>query len=312
MLNREYEYVSAIAQAKTLSGAALRLGVSQPALTRFLQKEEAELGVSLFQRIDNRMVLTQAGECYLEYVKQIFNLEIRMKASLEDIARVDRGRLRLGIPIIRRPFTIFSVIPAFKRKYPGVDLTVSEMASDELEAALEQLSLDCVAVNVSRKRDCFEYIPIAKEEYVLAVHKDHPLAAQARHSEKYKYPVVRPEQLAGCAFIMLEPDHRIRQFANSILDGRRIDYTISMQSRILDGALEAVANNLGCTFTPEIPLSYIRGSRNIRYLSLDAPGTQYEFSLLYRRGAYLSPCVRDFFEMFVIAYRNQTEGDYYG
>lgn len=313
MLNREYEYISAIVQEGTLSGAAVQLGVSQPALTRFLQKEEGELGTALFQRIDNRMTLTYAGECYLEHIKQIFAIQAHMRAELDDIARMDRGRLRMGITGIRRPFTIFSVIPQFKQKYPNVDLTLSEFASNKLEEMLEGLELDCVAVNVTRKRDCFEYLPIAREEYVLAVHKDHPLLQAAERSDRFKYPVIRPGQLEGGSFIMLGKVHRIRQFADSILDGNRISYSISMQSLTLDGALEAVANNLGCTFTPEVMLSYIRGSRNIRYLSLDTPGTGYDFSLLYRKGAYLPPSTQDFLSMFRDAFRNQREsGDYYG
>lgn len=313
MLNREYEYVSAIAREGTLSGAAVQLGVSQPALTRFLQKEEGELGTALFQRIDNRMVLTYAGECYLEHIKQIFAIQAHMRAALDDIARMDRGRLRMGITGIRRPFTIFSVIPQFKQKYPNIDLTLNEFASDRLETMLEGLELDCIAVNVTKKRDCFEYLPIAREEYVLAVHKDHPLLRAAERSDKFKHPVVRPDQLKGNSFIMLGKAHRIRQFADSILDGNRIGYSTSMQSLTLDGALEAVANDLGCTFTPEVMLSYIRGSKNIRYLSLDSPGTGYEFSLLYRKGAYLPPSTEDFLTMFRDAFRNQSESEvYYG
>lgn len=313
MLNREYEYVSAIAREGTLSGAAVQLGVSQPALTRFLQKEEGELGTALFQRIDNRMVLTYAGECYLEHIKQIFAIQAHMRAALDDIARMDRGRLRMGITGIRRPFTIFSVIPQFKQKYPNIDLTLNEFASDRLETMLEGLELDCIAVNVTKKRDCFEYLPIAREEYVLAVHKDHPLLRTAERSDKFRHPVVRPDQLEGNSFIMLGKTHRIRQFADSILDGNRIGYSTSMQSLTLDGALEAVANDLGCTFTPEVMLSYIRGSKNIRYLSLDSPGTGYEFSLLYRKGAYLPPSTEDFLTMFRDAFRNQSESEvYYG
>ena len=306
---REYEYVSAIAREGTLSGAAVQLGISQPALTRFLQKEEGELGTALFQRIDNRMVLTYAGECYLEHIKQIFAIQAHMRAALDDITRMDRGRLRVGITGIRRPFTIFSVIPQFKKKYPSIDLTLNEFASDKLEEMLEGLELDCIAVNVTKKRDCFEYLPVAREEYVLAVHKDHPLVQAAERSDRFKYPVVRPGQLEGCSFVMLGKAPRIRQFADSILDGNRIGHSISMQSRTLDGALEAVANDLGCTFTPEIMLSYIRGARNIRCLSLDTPGTGYEFSLLYRKGAYLPPSTQDFLEMFRSAFRSQRENE---
>lgn len=306
---REYEYVSAIAREGTLSGAAVQLGISQPALTRFLQKEEGELGTALFQRIDNRMVLTYAGECYLEHIKQIFAIQAHMRAALDDITRMDRGRLRVGITGIRRPFTIFSVIPQFKKKYPSIDLTLNEFASDKLEEMLEGLELDCIAVNVTKKRDCFEYLPVAREEYVLAVHKDHPLVQAAEHSERFKYPVVHPGQLEGCSFVLLSKSHRIRQFADSILDGNRISYSISMQSRTLDGALEAVANDLGCTFTPEVMLSYIRGAQNIRCLSLDTPGTGYEFSLLYRKGAYLPPSTQDFLTIFQEAFQSQSGGE---
>lgn len=306
MSNREYEYVAAIAQEGTLSGAALQLGVSQPALTRFLQKEENNLGTALFQRIDNRMVLTYAGECYLEHVKQIFAIQTHMRAALDDIAKMDYGRLRVGIPGIRRPFTIFSVIPQFKQKYPSIDLTLIETASDNLEEMLEQLRLDCIAVNVTKKRDIFEYIPISRQEYVLAVHKDNPLVKKAVVSDKFRYPVIEPEQLEGSSFIMLSRSHRIRQFADSILDANQISYTTSMHSRTLDGALEAVANDLGCTFTPEVLRSYIRGAQNIRFLSLDTTDNGYEFSLLYRKGAYLTPSTQEFMRMFQTAFHEQS------
>ncbi|MBE6909983.1 MAG: LysR family transcriptional regulator [Ruminococcaceae bacterium] len=302
MLNREYEYVAAIAQEGTLSGAALRLGVSQPALTRFLQKEETELGTALFQRINNRMIPTYAGECYLDYIEQIFLLQKRMMATMADIAKSDLGRLRVGITGIRRPFTIFSVIPQFKKKYPEIDLTLSECASDDLERMLEELTLDCIAVNVTKQREEFTYIPIAQEEYVLAVHKDDPLLGRAKKKKGSKYPSIRPDQLADSSFIMLSRHHRIRQFADAVLDGNRIPYHVSMTSRNLDSALEAVANNLGATFTPEVQLAYILGSKNIRYLSIDTPGTAYQFCLAYRKGAYLQPCAKDFMELFQSAF----------
>ena len=110
---------------------------------------------------------------------------------------------------------------------------------------------------------------------------------------------------------MLGKEHRIRQFADGVLDANRIGYTVSMHSRTLDGALEAVANGLGCTFTPEVLLSYIRGSKHIRYLSLDTPGTEYEFCLVYRKGAYLPPSTKEFLQMFETAFHEQEAVSYY-
>ena len=145
---------------------------------------------------------------------------------------------------------------------------------------------------------------------VMLIGKIHHLYDQIGISDFLQCRTKRFHQSMGQ---LINKAHRIRQFADSVLEGGRIGYSTSMQSLTLDGALEAVANNLGCAFTPEVLLSYIRGSRNIRYLSLDMPGTEYDFSLLYRKGAYLPPSTEDFLTMFRDAFRNQSGNEvYYG
>ena len=302
MYDREYDYVSAIARAGSLSGAALELGVSQPALTYFLKKEEEKLGTPLFQRVSNCMVLTYAGECYMENVEKIVAIQKKMLEAIADIAKLDRGRIRFGIPAIRRPFTISSVIPEFKKRYPNIDLFLVELPSDALEEKLENMELDCIAVNITRKRDCFDYTELGRECYVYATRKNSELCKKAQLREGFRFPVIKPEQLEDEKFIMLERQHRIRQFADRILEGAKIKPAISMYSRSLDGALEAVVNGLGGTFTPLTMPEHIKHGENIRFLSLDAEDTEYDFSLVCRKGAYLPPSTRDFMNIFKSAY----------
>ncbi len=305
MYDREYEYVSAIARVGTLSGAAVELGVSQPALTHFLKREEKELGTSIFQRIDNRLVLTYAGECYMENVQKILEIQSRMRATIQDIARVNQGRLRMGVPSIRRAFSIFEVIPEFKKRYPTIDLSLVEQSSSVLEEMLENLELDCIAVNVTRRKDSFGYLPILKERYVLAVHKDSPLLEKAQEVPGYPYPLLQPEALNGQDFLMLGRENRVRQFSESVLEANHVNYTATMHLRTLNGALEAVANGLGCTFTSDIMPQYVRGGENLRFLCVDTPKTEYEFCLIYRKGAYLPPSTLDFMQIFRSAFLRQ-------
>ena len=75
MYDRDYEYIMAIAQTGTLSRAAVSLGISQPALTRFLQKEEQTINTKLFQKTSGRLTLTYAGECYINYIKKILSIQ---------------------------------------------------------------------------------------------------------------------------------------------------------------------------------------------------------------------------------------------
>ena len=305
MTERKYEYIMAIVNTGTLSKAAIALGVSQPALSQFLQKEEALVGSKIFQKIDNRMVLTYAGECYVEYTKKILALQNEMMTTLEDIARSEKGRIRIGIPTIRRPYTILSVIPAFREKYPDIDIMLTENNSSILEKMLEEMQLDVIAVDVAKYNQNFTYRQIAQEEIVLAVPADHPLVRQAKKTESRRYPAVKPEDLATHSFIFLPPGSRNREFAERILVTGKIECRTAMVAKTLESALEAVSVGLGITFTPEVPLSYIRNSRNLRYLSVESPHNQYDFDLVFRRNAYISPGLKDFSNIFIQNYHKE-------
>ena len=311
MYNREYEYVIAIAREGNLSKAAVSLGVSQPALTRFLQREEADIGTKLFQKVGGQMVLTYAGECYVSHIQEILSLQTKMLTTIQDISKEEKGRLRIGVPAIRRPYTIFSVIPLFREKYPSIDITMNENGSNQLEEMLDDLKLDVIAVNIVKQKDNFIYHKVADEEFVLAVPASSSLLELAQVTEGRKYPVIHPEQLKSESFILLNSSHRIRQFADRLFTTQKIDYKTSMVARSLESALEAVSVNLGVTFTPEIPLKYVRNSQNIRYLSLDMTGNNYEFDLVLRKGTYVTPSMQDFIDIFTQNYTKEMQGYYH-
>ena len=75
---RDYTYVQMIAQYKTFSRAADALYISQPSLSKFLQKLEEELGTPLFKRVNKQMYPTYAGERFLETGQSIFALQNRL------------------------------------------------------------------------------------------------------------------------------------------------------------------------------------------------------------------------------------------
>lgn len=95
---RELRYVVAIAESGTISKAADTLYVAQPSLSKFLQNVERDLGVKLFERINRRMILTAAGEQYVQTAYRILALKNQLQNSMND-----RARLRLGrYPLARR------------------------------------------------------------------------------------------------------------------------------------------------------------------------------------------------------------------
>ena len=74
MDTKDFEYLVEIARQESLSKAAARLYLSQPTLTKFLKKIEAEYGTPLFDRVGKKMVLTEAGRCCVQKSEQILAL----------------------------------------------------------------------------------------------------------------------------------------------------------------------------------------------------------------------------------------------
>ena len=82
---KELAYVIAVAEKGNVSKAAESLFISQPSLSRFIKDLENRLGVTLFQRINNRLILTYAGEKYVETAKKITELYARLEQELSGV-----------------------------------------------------------------------------------------------------------------------------------------------------------------------------------------------------------------------------------
>src|SRR5256886_3388256 len=132
----------AVAAAVCLSHAADRLGICQPSVSQQMCDLEAGLRVSLFQRRGKRILLTSAGLIFQKHAREILRqLENFLDELSSDSAQL-RGALHLGIV----PFLDVALVPQllglFAAGHPGVNLTVAEISSDDIETALEEGRLD--------------------------------------------------------------------------------------------------------------------------------------------------------------------------
>ena len=83
------EQLVAFADCGTLSGAAEKLHISQPALSRSMQRLEEELGVTLFERQRSRLTLNDMGELAVRYAR---NLLLQENAMIQQIREADRKK----------------------------------------------------------------------------------------------------------------------------------------------------------------------------------------------------------------------------
>ncbi|HEY3115293.1 MAG TPA: LysR family transcriptional regulator [Chloroflexota bacterium] len=168
-----------VAERGSLTVAARDLGISQPGLTRQIQKLERALGMPLFRRAPNGIHLTAAGERYRAYANDVLGRHHQMLAELRGADDVVEGELRLAASSAPAEFLAPRLVADFTALYPKVRAIVftgdSQSVVDEVFEGRRDLGL--VGARINRKGLRFD--SIGGDEIVLAVPPSHPFSRLA-------------------------------------------------------------------------------------------------------------------------------------
>jgi DNA-binding transcriptional LysR family regulator len=132
---RHLRYFSAVAEAGTLSRAAARLDIAQPALSRQIKELETELGVALFERSRTGVTLTQAGTVVREGATALLADLARAMVRGREVANGTRGHV--GVAVTRSLMWQYGELlnQALKARHPGVVVRLIEVESGEPSVA---------------------------------------------------------------------------------------------------------------------------------------------------------------------------------
>lgn len=188
----EIRYFLAVAAELNFTRAAHACGVSQPALTRAIQKLESELGGALFWRRPRSVELTNLGCEVLPFCEALVgNLEtVRQRA--ESFSKAGTQALRLGVMCTISPSRIIELLSAFKHRMPEVTISIVEATAGRV---VEQVAADEIDIGIAAwpsYPDTVGAQRLFEESYVVAMHPDHPLA---------QGETVALESLSGCRYL---------------------------------------------------------------------------------------------------------------
>ncbi len=142
----ELKYVVALAQERHFGRAAQKCFVTQPTLSLALAKLEDELGVRLFERNKNEVLVTGRGQAIVEQARRVLD-EV---GKIQGIARGGRdqlaGALRLGVIPTIGPYLLPELIPILRKRAPGMPLVIEENLTGNLAPMLREGELDVVII----------------------------------------------------------------------------------------------------------------------------------------------------------------------
>lgn len=161
--------------------AAERLNVTQPSLTQRVQALERELGVQLFERNPRHVQLTAAGELLLPHARKLIQLDDDAKREIKDFRAGITGRLSVAYQGAGDMSLAGSILAQYRKRFPAVDVETFAGSSGPNLQRLSDRSADAAfALMVGARPAGIATVPIRREEIVLAMRSDHPLAQLER------------------------------------------------------------------------------------------------------------------------------------
>ena len=177
----------------TLSAAAERLNVTEPSLSRTMRKLEEELGVRLFERSKNRIVLNQAGVLAVDYAKQILSkaeeMELHIRAFDRSLHTLNIGSCTLG--------ALMALRPVAAGLYPTLDIASSVARETQLLHGLQDGEYNIIVLPRPPEQQGLFCQKYRSEQVYLSVSRNHPLAARR---------AVSLSELDGCSFIVYKQE----------------------------------------------------------------------------------------------------------
>jgi DNA-binding transcriptional LysR family regulator len=194
----EFRYLRtflALAQFGNFSETGRRAGLSQPAVSRHIRAVEDALGVRLFERLGRRAVLTSAGLALRTRLESLMREAEALPPLIRDLAEGVHGAVRIGATITAANAVLPPLLGEYRRRYPGVELTLQPGSSARVLESLTRGEIDLALVGSSTPPGRVTVLAEIPDEVVLVVAPEHVLAGRR----------VKSGDLQGCEFIQREP-----------------------------------------------------------------------------------------------------------
>jgi DNA-binding transcriptional LysR family regulator len=243
---KHLRYFIAVAEAGHITGAAERLGMQQPPLSRLIGTMEREVGVQLFHRRPRGVELTDAGRAFHGKACMVLAHFDDAFETARRTARGEQGRIRVGLtptgPL--HPF-VPRIIRAFREAFPLVSLTLEEGLSHDIIEQLRSGRIDTAFV-WTPPADGLVINALLDDELVVALPSGHVLARDR------KAGAVALRALANETFIVYGRKDGFGLFAATIASCRAAGFSprFGMEAPRLASALSLTAAGFGIFFVP--------------------------------------------------------------
>lgn len=269
----QLEYFCAAVRCQSITQAAKKLYVTQPAISGAIRELEREFSVNLFSHARNKLALTDEGQLFYERAELLLREVETATRQLKDLS-TSRQPVCVGIPPLWGSTFFPDLLRDFNDKFPDIRLTFYEYGSAKAAQLVQEEELDVALVNLSLDNpDKFHSVCIGRDHFVAAVDPAHPLAGRKS---------VTLEELAGQPLVMYNTDSVQNRIIRSRFDRIGIVPNILIYTSQIYTMKSMIHNNTCVSF---FYASLLQDHPDLVGIPI-APWIEQKVGLIWRKGKY--------------------------
>jgi LysR family transcriptional regulator, hydrogen peroxide-inducible genes activator len=277
----QIRYFLAVCETLNFTRAAEQCHVTQPALTRAIQKLEEEFGGLLFRRERHLTHMTDLGRLIRPQLEQIWQQTADAKTTARSFLKLENAPLNLGVMCTIGPLRSIGFVTDFWRANQGVELTLREGVPAALSELLRVGELDlAVMAQPEPFEERFDVHPLYRERFVVAFPPGHRFASQNG---------VRMADIEGESYL-LRINCEYKDCLRSMREERGVGLQHVYRSEREDWIQTMVMAGIGIAFLPE----YSVVLPGLQTRPLVEPEVVREVALVTVAGRRFSPAVTTF------------------
>ena len=284
-----------VAELGSFRAASEALHLSQPALSRRVDKLEQALGFRLFERTTRRVELNAMGRAFLPRARHVLGELEAALLGMGDLAERIHGLVSLACIPSAVDNCVAGVVRDFHRRLPGIRVRVLDQSAPEILLSVARSEVDFGVTYLGTHEPDLAFEPLVTEPFVLACRRDHPLARRRR---------VRWSELAGYECVMLAPGSGNRLLLDQQLASGQVQVRPrwTCEARHVPAQLSLIEAGIGVGPVPRLALARGAGAALVG-VPLVEPAIARTVGVVRRRDRPLGPAAQAFLDALVAVYR---------
>ncbi|WP_111856240.1 LysR family transcriptional regulator [Acinetobacter oleivorans] len=282
----QLEIFALIAELKSFTATAEKLGISQSAVSHALKSLEQQWGINLISRSQSDIELTTTGQQLLTHVKELLSISNTLEKEVAAIHGLNEGTLRIGsFGASSSIYLLPEILETFRQRYPKIEIYIDEGEDKEVAQWLLERRIEVGFLIMPDER--FDTFPLIEDRFVALMPSGYPLAQQL---------YIDPAQLENCPFIMTMAGSRYQ--VELILKNFNVKPDIKFYVSQILSIVSMVHNQLGVSIVSDMVITKELLSLYPNVVKRPfKPNLKRSIGLAVKNKKHMSPAVKAFIEV---------------